>query len=554
MELPSLVPGRLVGHARNRPGQIAFRQVERSGGEADDLSWGDLWNRARATAERLLRETAEGARVGIACTHTLDYAVALAACLVAGRVAVPLPAALSRRSAPRAQAVIHAAGPEVLLVSGGDTPPDWLDLEAGVRACGVAGADAPEAPPKLPAASPDRDSIALIQFSSGSTGHPKGIALTHGNLAANCRSITTAFDLGESTCQFSWLPLHHDMGLIGHVVLPLWLGCRSVLGNPLRFLQRPLSWIQFMSEQQATLTSAPNFAFELAARAADEAGTEGIDLTRLTTVICGGEQVQRRTMERFLSTFGPVGLSPNDLCPCYGLAEATLLVSSGRLPTGPLFVPQPATDREASTAAVAEAADLGPPVDSVHLRIADADCRTAAEGTVGEVMISGPAVGRMLDRTGQAVSAPEIATGDLGFLLGGRIHIGGRIKDIIIVRGQNLAAVDAEEAALHAHPDLMPGGIAALGVGHDGTEDLVIVAEVRKRNALKMLPRAIAKAVSAETGVAPERVILSPVGALPRTPSGKIRRHVARQMLAEGTLRQLDTIPGKEKEGADAAT
>lgn len=512
----------LADRALEQPDSVAFRFVERPGGARAELTCGALWRRAAATASAVLTEAAPGSRVGIACTSLSDYVVAVAACLISGLVAVPLPAALARRTASRARAILAAARPEAVLVSG--RAPRWLALD--VPAIAVAGEDAEAGPDVGPP--PSNESLALIQFSSGATGEPKGIALTHGNLVAGCASIVNAYGLDHASRGFAWLPLHHDMGLIGHVITPFFGGVTTLTG-PLLFLQRPLTWLEFVTRERATITSAPNFAFELAARAGEQLGVDGLDLGSLTAVVCGGEPIARSTIERFVSVFGPAGLDPGAIAPSYGLAEATLLVSSGRRPGGPVFVPRPGGGMTA---------DLGAAVDAVSIRITRPDGSDADPGEIGEIEVSGASVGQLVGANREWTQASAIRTGDLGFLDGGRLRVTGRLKEIIIVKGQNVYASDIEAAAMAAHDDVVPGGVCAFGHERDGTEEVMLAVEIAPGSTCPPsdIAASVSGAVVAGAGIAPLAVLIARVGTLSRTPSGKVRRHVVSQDVAGRNL------------------
>jgi acyl-CoA synthetase (AMP-forming)/AMP-acid ligase II len=469
----------------------------------------------------------------------------MAACLMSPGVAVPIPVALSRRSAPRARAILSAAGARTILVSPGSEVPGWIHGEVGDQPTFVDVAQKPEPTllPRLPNL-PATTDLALIQFSSGSTGTPRGVALTHGNLATACNAIARSYGLDGDSRGVSWLPLHHDMGLVGHVLTPFAIGGRSTLMNPLRFMQRPIDWLRLVSDERATITSAPNFAYEMCARAASTADLGGIDLSSLSSAICGGEPVLESTAERFIAAFRPTGFSPAAFSPSYGLAEATLLVACGHTPTGPRFVSAEARAGDESPIAGREnktVADLGRTVDGVTLRIVDANGRELPDGSVGEIEVSGPGVGRLVGSDGSLSEAGPILTGDLGFLRGGHVHIVGRRKEMIIIRGQNVYPNDVESAALEAHPSIVPGGIAALGVEVAGTEELIVLVEVAgplqtRREAAEQVRRSVREVVAQNVGHIPADVVVLRPGALPRTSSGKVRRFEAAALLGSGEL------------------
>lgn len=532
---PSLLPHRVARLVSGEPEAIAFRFVSRPAAPATEITWRELGARAAATAELMSESVGPGGRVGIAAAQPLEFVVALVACLLSGRVAVPVPIALSRRSAPRANAILAAARVAAVLVpEGAALPAGGNDIPAVPIAGGGAGPGAVWRPAEVGA-----DDLAIIQFSSGSTGTPRGVALTHGNLSAACAAIIDAYGLGPASRGVSWLPLHHDMGLVGHVLTPLVVGGRSTLMDPLRFLQRPLDWLHLVSSERATITSAPNFAYELCARAAAEGDLAGMDLSSLTAAICGGEPVLPATVEAFIAAFQPVGFRPPAFAPSYGLAEATLLVSSGRRASGPAFGAKPGADHDEPPAA--PVADLGTAVAGMVVRVVDDAGVEVTEGSIGEVEIAGPSVGRMIRDDGTLAPAGPVRTGDLAFMRYGSIHIVGRLKDLIIVRGQNIYPADVEAAALEAHPAVMPGGLAAVGVARDGSERLVVLVEVsapsRERQQVGVAVRsAVNEQVARRIGHTPGEVVVLRVGALPRTSSGKVRRLEAARMYVAGAF------------------
>jgi acyl-CoA synthetase (AMP-forming)/AMP-acid ligase II len=537
MPAPDTLAERLLRHARDQPERMAFR-IAATG---EEICFGDLVARAAALGRSLPRGGAPTG-VAIACERAADFVVALAACFLSGNAAVPLPVALSRRSAPRASAILALAMPRLAVV--GSAAADWLLALLAERQITPIRLDGDAHDGDLSGlAQVTPDTAALVQFSSGSTGDPKGVLLRHRNLAANCASIAEAYDLNGASHALSWLPLHHDMGLVGHVIAPMWSGFRSTLMDPLRFLQRPLSWLQTAGEEGASITSAPNFAYEMCCRAAAAGPVPDLSLGCLETMICGGEPVLPDTVRRFISTFAPFGLKASAFAPSYGLAEATLLVSSGKTAEGPAF--QQAPGGQVVT-------DLGPPVRSCSVRFVGDDGQEIDDGAIGEVEINGPSVGELLD-AGSNRSGGRILTGDFGFRHGGRLFLTGRKKEMIILRGQNVYPTDIESAAMRADESIVPGGLAAVGIASGGTEELVLFVEVERKSQLaapdvERFEGRIREQVALATGITPSEVIALRYGSLPRTSSGKVRRgHVAEAHRADrnagvaGRLRQVVT-------------
>jgi acyl-CoA synthetase (AMP-forming)/AMP-acid ligase II len=553
----NLIPNRIAGHALRRRDYVAFQYISRPDAVAQQLTWGQLWQRACRTAAAIASKDLSGRRIGIACEQPIDFVVALSACLISGGVAVPMPAALSRRSLPRLRSIIEHARPTAILVSGGSKIGERIVPPCGESLAIIhveeAGASHPPA-----GAAPDPTGLAIIQFSSGSTGSPKGVGLSHCNLAANCAAIAQAYGLSSSTRGLSWLPLHHDMGLVGHILVPMWLGCQSTLCDPLRFLQRPLTWLQMITRERATITSAPNFAYEMCVRAANQSGVRELDLSSLTTAVCGGEPVLEATIRRFIDTFGEAGFSASAMAPSYGLAEATLLVASGKADGGPKFVNPRKIGLRGSIRLDVPVTALGKPVSGMQVRIVDSEGGELDRGVLGEVEISGSSLGAVVTADGAVMAIDTLRTGDFGFLSGDDLFLTGRKKELIIIRGQNIHAADVESAALNCDLAVVPGGVAALGITQHGTEQLVLIAEVDRRRRrsevdLSELKSIVSAAVAEASGAVPSDVVLAPLGSLPRTSSGKIQRSAAAQMYRTGVIARLIGRPRK-KETADVAS
>lgn len=520
--------GAVERHAAERPDDTAFRFVARHAANTRELSWGDLDATARRVGAALVGKGLVGKPVAVICPDPRDFLITLCGCFYAGAVVVPVPAVATRRSAGRIGSILEAASPAAVLATAKVLEQPWIAelLEAG----GIEGLPlTPEAGDRLEAiARPtDLDGPALIQFTSGSTGTPRGVGLSHANLASNCGAIVEAYGLSAATRGFSWLPLHHDMGLVGHVLTPLWIGCRSTIMDPLLFLQSPLRWLRRAGEEGATITSAPNFAYELCVKEAARGGDlAGIDLSSLTAMVCGGEAVWPETVDAFCRVFATVGLDRGAFAPSYGLAEATLLVSSGRRPSGPRVHADPVEGWDGAEAG-GPVVSLGRPVSGVAVTIVDAGGNVCGDGVIGEIEISGESVGRPVG-VGAKVGG-RVPTGDLGFIHDGEVYISGRRKEIIILRGQNVYPGDIENAALRADPAIRPGAVAAVAVRDGGTEAMILVFEADRglgADDFTAMSRRLNQGIAQATGHTPDGLVAVPVGALPRTTSGKIRRHL----------------------------
>jgi acyl-CoA synthetase (AMP-forming)/AMP-acid ligase II len=544
-------------------------------GEQDELPYAfdELDRQARALAVRLLQEGQPGDRVVILMAPGPLFVVAFLACLYSGLIAVPafLPDVMNaERSIPRLRAIAQDAEAVCILTD---------DLFVAFR--DQLWAVAPDlartpwllAEEALTSADPDAwsdpgitaDSIAFIQYTSGSTALPKGVVLTHANLLANSELIRLQCDLDGQFTGVSWLPPYHDMGLIGGVLQPLYQGRPMVLMSPMDFLAKPVRWLDAISRYSATASPAPNFAFELCVRRIPPEQREGLDLSSWRVAFNGAEPIRPSTLDRFDEAFGPYGWRRETMLPCYGLAEATLMVS-GHGPEKPTVVT--AFDRNALAKGEARPVDgdaafermvacgtAGPLHD---IRIVDPESSAeVGDGDIGEIWLNGPSVGQgywgrrrqtkeVFDARLGTGEGPFLRTGDLGFFHDGELYVAGRIKDVIIVRGRNIYPQDIEILA-EAVPGVRGGCVAAFAVAaEDGSTDgLAVVAEV---NEAKMgdghaVVAAIRSAVTEHYQVAPSTVVLISARTLAKTSSGKVQRNATRRSMEEGTLDQILVWP-----------
>jgi acyl-CoA synthetase (AMP-forming)/AMP-acid ligase II len=512
--------GFLRTHAEQQPSASAFVFVGRGSEEPVTLTWGELYSRACFVAGKITGQGTEHARLLLLCEAEV-FVCALAGCLLSGAVAVPAPLPFNPRTAPRIRAICDNVRPDAILASSHLAGQPWLRNLAGAAGAEIIVLDdgdgwrdgATDA--SFDGHGVGSDDLALIQYSSGTTGDPKGVCLSHGNLFANCRTAVDAFELSPRSIGVSWLPLHHDMGLVGHVLSPFMVGCTSVLLDSLSFLQRPIRWLQAISKYRATATCAPNFAYEMCCRAMAAAGGDPeMNLATLEMALCGGEPVSAATMERFCQVFSRFGFRKEALSPSYGLAEATVLVSTSYGTGGPQSL-QVDGKRVVS---------CGKP-RGCTVSIRDPEGVALPEGITGEICIAGPSVGRVGLDSMRGAPPTYLGTGDLGFMMGGDLYVSGRIKDLVIVNGQNVHPEDAEQAVLPLSDCIVPGGVAAVGVSEAGTEKLCVAVELsRSPDQTSDLRGRINVAVAAATGIVPARVVFLAAGKLPRTTSGKVRR------------------------------
>jgi acyl-CoA synthetase (AMP-forming)/AMP-acid ligase II len=529
------------------------------------LTYRDLDRRARAIASTLQELGAAGERVLVLCRPGLDSVAGFFGCIYAGAVAVPV----HERLAPRLSSVVpdaHArfalatAETQAKIKAAIDELAEGRDLR-WVRTDEVDGASADGSDWTAPDVA--ADAIAMVQYTSGSTTTPKGVALTHRNLMHNMESIRQVWHGDDTATSVFWLPSHHDMGLIGGILSMIYVGCTTHLMSPSSFVKRPMGWLEAISRLRATFTAAPNFAYD---RCVDESTAEqraALDLSSLATAMNGAEPVQAGTLEKFAEAFAPAGFRPEALCPVYGLAEATLLVSGGSDSALPVVAHVDRTglqvdrvvDVDPGHPAALALVGCGRPRGGQDVAIVDPQThQPCGADEVGEIWIAGPSVGwgywARPDETTQTFSAtlpdesggPFLRTGDLGFLRSGELYITGRCKDLVVIRGGNYYPNDIERTVQDCHPALVSGRGAVFTItpGLGAVEQMVIVQEVARRREgsadLAAVADAIRTAVTTRYGVEPNSVLLVEHLSIPTTSSGKIQRGRCRQQLLDDEI------------------
>ncbi|MFG1610424.1 AMP-binding protein [Actinoplanes sp. NPDC049265] len=492
---------------------------------------------AGAVAAGVRARTREGDRVLLILPPGPGFVSTFLGCLYAGRIPVPVyPALDSLDGLAVIERISADCTPALAWVrdgSAGETVERVLRVPAAWLAAGNE--------VYLPDRELDPASIAFLQYTSGSTDDPKGVVVTHGNLAANIASIAETFRHNRDEVILSWLPAYHDMGLIGNILHPLVLGSGAILCGPTSFIRRPLSWLTAIDRLGVTTSGAPNFAYDLVVASAERRGVPEVDLSRWRIAYSGAEPVVPHTMRRFAELLGPRGFAPGALMPCYGLAEATLLVSCSEFGAGV---------RSRAAADGTTTVTSGPP-RGCEVIIADDSGRPVPDGRIGLIRVSGPSVaagywGRLGD-TDFAGPVPGrdgvwLHTGDLGYLADGRLHVAGRSKDVIIIHGRNHYPHDIERLAGEHFPAFRPGHVVALPGAHGA--GVVIAGELRPGATLTREDSdRIAGSVADALGVPVRDVVAVPRGGIPRTTSGKIRRREARRRYEAGQYAD-PAVPG----------
>ncbi|HEX9670633.1 MAG TPA: AMP-binding protein, partial [Thermoanaerobaculia bacterium] len=569
--------------ARERPDEVVYTFLLDGETAAAALTYGELDARARAVAALLAEHGAAGERALLLYPPGLDYVGAFFGCLYAGVVAVPVYPPPPHRPPTRLLAILGDARPQLALA-------DRATLARGGRQLAAAAGLRLLATDDLPAERAaawrepalDGESLAFLQYTSGSTAAPKGVMLTHGNLLANLELIGRSFALSPADRSVIWLPPYHDMGLIGGLLSPVFAGYPATLLAPVAFLQKPLRWLRAIARSGATVSGGPNFAYELCCRKVPAEERQGLDLSRWSVAFNGAEPVRAETLDRFAAAFAPCGFRREAFYPCYGLAEATLLVSGGARVEAPVARSFVAAELEGHRAAAAPEEDSGArrlvgcgrsPAGQQVVIVRPEPRTLCPPGEVGEIWVRGPSVARGYWRRPEETAAtfgarlpdgapdalaegPFLRTGDLGFLDGGELFVTGRVKDLIILRGRNHYPQDLEATVERSHPALRPGCGAAFAVEVDGEERLVVAQEVERTardTAGEEAVAAIRRALAEEHEVQVYAVVLLRPAALPKTSSGKVRRHAARAEFLAGTLAALGAWRAPREEAAAEA-
>ncbi len=554
------------------PDRVVFSFLEK--GEPDECSTltnAQLDQRARSIARALRRLAEPGERILILCPPGLAYIEAFFGCQYAGLIAVPLyPPRLNRPLTTIQNVALDVQARYVLTTSDifatlearlPNAPAlqsmQWLDVQELA------------AEPEAPFLAPDinEDSLAFFQYTSGSLSAPKGVMIRQGNLLANMRMAQVGFKTSAETVIVSWLPLFHDFGLILMMLHGVFIGGRSVFMPPMSFFQKPSRWLQAVSHFGGTYAGAPNFSLDLCVEQGNPDEWQGLDLSCMQVLITASELCKAASHKRFLEAFAPYGFREEAFYPGFGLAECCVMGTGGRTspamrlykaPRQALVENRLAEARQQPNAATetAELISCGLPVLEAEVCIVDPETRLPLpEERIGEVWLKGPHIAQgywnqpelsaaaFQARLADSDAGPYLRTGDLGFLHQGELYITGRMKEVIIIQGQNHYPQDIESTAQAAHEALQLNGGAAFGVDTDSGEQLVLVQEVKRTHRNKLdgnaVLRALSLAVAKEHGIRLAGLVLIRPQTLPKTSSGKIKRNASRESFLKGELQVL---------------
>ncbi|MFO1045731.1 MAG: aminotransferase class I/II-fold pyridoxal phosphate-dependent enzyme [Planctomycetaceae bacterium] len=558
----SLLLTRFAIRSREFPDRVACSFM-REDARSEALTYGQLESRSDAVAATLQEFAAPGDRALLIYPQGLELICAFFGCLKAGLIAVPAYPPRKNRKSERLTGIIEDCSPDILLTEEAvlrDLDSEFVAKIRVIETGSIAGGRSPRHHVEI-----TPGTTAFLQYTSGSTIKPRGVVVTHGAIAWNICQQDAAVNLGSSSIMVSWLPLYHDMGLVGAVLSPLYLGGRTVLLSPQSFLQRPFTWLKTISDERANISVAPNFAFDLCVKAISEEQRHQLDLSSLKLIVNGAEPIKPESIDRFIAKFGPFGLSLEKMFPCFGLAESTLFVTGGpygkpakRVRLAPV-TSEPTTDSDAKP----ERWGVSCGVAAEGAQVVAVDPQTLTprpDGKIGEIWVQSPsnATGywnnpelshqtfenRLADGSG-----PFLNTGDLGFMVDGELYVSGRSKDLIIIRGRNIYPQDVErviertlpfvEANTSAAVELVSTGTEQLGVVIEATRELVRTARHAEKDAsvnqiFQDHITRLRQEIGNEFEVTLDAVAFVRTGSFPRTSSGKVQRHKCRDLLQNG--------------------
>jgi acyl-CoA synthetase (AMP-forming)/AMP-acid ligase II len=554
--------------AQMQPEQCAYTFLRSGETESGVLTYRDLDHQARVIAIHLQLLAAGGERALLLYPPGLEFITAFLGCLYAGVVAVPAYPPRPNQSLSRLQTIATDAQATIVLTTTSllSSIERWLAEEPELAAMPWLTTDNLPDSQGMEWQKPDlsSDGLAFLQYTSGSTGTPKGVMISHGNLIHNSAAIQRCFADTPTSRGVTWLPPYHDMGLIGGILQPLYVGAPTVLMSPVDFLQKPIRWLQAISHYRATTSGGPNFAYDLCIRKIKPEQLATLDLSSWEVAFTGAEPVRAETIDQFVETFKPCGFRREAFYPCYGMAETTLMVSGGSRTLAPVIhlVESTALEQNQVVAGRGEDTDraiVGCGRSVAHHQVAIVDPNTltsCSEHQIGEIWVSGASVAQgywgkpeQTQQTFQAYLAdtgegPFLRTGDLGFLQNGELFITGRLKDIIIIRGQNHYPQDIEFTVENSHPALRPGCGAAFSVEIKGSERLVVVQEVERSHIRKLDVREVVgnirQAIAARHDLQVYAALLVKTGSIPKTSSGKVRRHACKAAFLTGSLNVVE--------------
>ncbi len=567
----------LQDYALADPKKTIFTFLADGETETASVTYERLDREAKAIASRLQSLQGKGERALLLYPPGLEFISAFFGCLYAGVIAVPAYPPRANRSLDRLQSIVGDASAKLILTTSSlvDTIEGKLFHSSREQSLQSITTDTLpiESADDWQPLKPNSDDLAFLQYTSGSTGLPKGVMVSHENLIHNSGLINNCFGDTSENSGVSWLPPYHDMGLIGGILQPIYVNAAAqYLMPPVAFLQRPGRWLSAISKYKITTSGAPNFAYDLCVNQIDTEQKESIDLSSWTLAFSGAEPVRYATLKKFAETFAPQGFKYSSFYSCYGMAETTLIVSGGIREAAPIsnsFNPKAIENNKVITDGGDDNVTLvssGKPVMNITRIVNPETLQACGDGEIGEIWVNSPSVAQGYWNRSQLTQeifratladTPNtyfLRTGDLGFIHDGELYITGRLKDLIIIRGRNHYPQDIELTVENSHPALREACGAAFAVEIDGEEKLVIVYEVKRSHIRKLnveeVTKAVSKAVLQNHELQPHAIVLLKTGSIPKTSSGKIQRHACKADYLEGSLNTVGAwqreTPAKE--------
>lgn len=555
----------LRDRAESQPDQLAYRFLADGETESGTLTYQQLHQQALQIACYLQSFLSPGDRVLVVYPYSagLEFIAAFFGCLYAGVIAVTDNPPVSTQAIPKLQTRLESSQCRAILST--ETLIQQIQTQFSVetrhgtslRWVATDTLFSQNLATQWKEPQINGDTIAFLQYTSGSTGTPKGVMVTHQNVIHNSDIIYNAFGHNPNSRGLIWLPLFHDMGLIGGVIQPLYGGFPVTLMSPISLVQKPFRWLEAISQYQATTSGGPNFAYDLVCRTATPEKLEKLDLSSWDIAFSGAEPVRLETLKRFAEIFGPSGFKPEAFYPCYGMAETTLFISGGNKHQTPHILSVDAVALEQNQVIIQPSTktrslvSCGFPWLGDEVIIVDPEQLTRRdENQVGEILVSGKGVG--LGYWGKPEDTettfkvyvdgqgPYLRTGDLGFLHEGELYITGRIKDMMILWGRNRYPQEIEATLDTCHPAIRPGHSAAFSIETEIGEQLIIASEIERRYLRNLnveeVVNTIRQAVAEQNTVDVFAIVLLKTTTIPKTTSGKIQRRACRTKFLEGSL------------------
>ncbi|MEM7336223.1 MAG: AMP-binding protein [Chloroflexota bacterium] len=518
-------------------------------------TFSELAHRARAIGQQLKEMDVQNQPILLPFPPGLAFIEALMGCLYAGAIGVPVHFPGNKRLVPRFLSVLKNSQAGLALTQSSFSARIQTILDANVEGQTLDLLEIDKIPNSVGEAwqleGIGQEKTAVLQYTSGSTGNPKGVKISHGNFLANVQSICESADLfslwgrGKGVI---WLPTTHDMGLVGGVLMPIYGGGETIFMSPTAFMEKPDRWLRLMAKHEAHITAAPNFALDYCVEQISEEVVANLDLSSLHVLFCGAEKVRVETLNQFADKFQGANLASNSLVSCYGMAETTLLVSGS------------SRHEDFKTAVYNNQSYVsnGPIHESFDVQIVDSETLTAvAEGEVGEIWIAGPAVSdgywrenaesqtQFKNHLAAQIDQDYYRTGDLGFIKDDELYVTGRLKDLIIVNGVNYYPADIEQSVELAHEALQPQGTAAFSIDNEQSEWLIIASELKRTHRkadLNEVAQAVQTAVSLQFQLPIQDIVFLRPGQLPRTSSGKVMRLECQNRYLKNELKSIGSI------------